>query len=311
MRRSIGNAFPRVGAILHLGAGLPPPIQDYLSTGCEQIVLIDPDPDVVRAMARIGSGQGRVTAVRATPAREEGDVALHRCRLAEWGFLALSESGVEGELPPRAGGSLQARALSIAEILEQAYLPPDGNHWLVVDMPSGRAEMLQRLMRHGALDLFSCLSLVKGRWTGALRDEGEALRTVEDAGFHLLRDDGHASASFHHARRGQLWKAHQDLRAELRGVRTEVDRLAAEREALVSAGEEAAAGNSEAMDRLRKRMEKMASEVSVLRDRNRGLEGENERHRAREAQLSSELARAEDQMALLKELFGGAQGAPP
>lgn len=310
MRRSIGNAFPRVGAILHLGAGLPPPIQDYLSTGCERIVLIDPDPDVVRSMTRIGSSQGRVTAVHATPAREEGDVALHQYRLAEQGFLAPSESEDEGGLS-RAGGSLQARALGIAEILEQACLPPNGNHWLVVDMPSGRTEFLQRLMRHGALDLFSCLSLVKGRWTGALRDEGEALRTMEDAGFHLLRDDGHASASFHHAGRGQLWKAHQDLRAELRGVHAEVNRLAAEREALEGAGKEAAAGSSEAMDRLRKRLKKMASEASVLKDRNRGLEGENERHRAREAQLSGELARAEDQMALLKELFGGAQGAPP
>lgn len=252
------------GTIVHLGAGECRELQTYLETAAEQIVLVEPDPEVAESLRQRTHKEPRVTVIEVAVAAKEGEATLY-------GYNASGQATLHAlkKPPVRWPGLRQiakspVKTLSLAQLLAQITLAEDKQHWLVVETPGEEQQVLCAMREYALSQRFGYLSLAIGSLIPQMEQARlTLLQTLDEIGYRLEH------------------------------VMTQPDQLVYY----------ATNGGREAPGRDKQRLEKLQTSNSELQQENRQLKAESEEIHQRQEQLEEELRKAEVQVELIKAIF--------
>jgi FkbM family methyltransferase len=270
------------GTILHLGAGECRELASYLETSAEQIVLVEPDPELALALRKRTAAEPRVKVIEAAVANQAGEAKLHRYNVTGQATLHPLKA-----LPIQWPGlrdvaQLQVRAMDVAELLKQAALAEGKQHWLVIEAPGEEHQVLRAIGKPGASQRFAYLSLTIGGLTPQVEQTRPLLlQTLEVGGYRLEHVSTQAGQLVYHAKADSQWEVLRELQGELKKAEEANQQLKKQQQGL----------------------EKLQASNGSLRQENRQLKVENEEIQQRQALLEEELRKAEVQIELIKELF--------
>ncbi|WP_444989138.1 hypothetical protein [Halomonas mongoliensis] len=287
--------WPKVnGTILHVGAGECLEWETYLGTPAEQIVLVEPDPELAQALRERASTQPRVQVIEAALAHQEGGATLHQYSLQ--GQSTLHPLPVQPLRWPglKATSQVEVKALALNELLQSLALGNDKMHWLLLDVPGELLQALEALAGHTPAQPVEYLTLVTSPLSLEAEYDWPMLRkAIEKAGYRLEEITGQGDERVYHTRADALWKDSRRKSAELNSAQQRIEALTAELAELRNAGKQADED---------KRHE-WQIQLSHLQKRNQQLEQENQQLITTQDKLEKEYERLGEQLRKLEELI--------
>ncbi|WP_344964703.1 hypothetical protein [Oceanisphaera sediminis] len=151
--------------IIHIGAGLGTKLSDYLATGAQHIVLVEPLPKLVQQL-RLKASQ--IDTEKATAEIHILEAAitseLEQKQLIEFNLTHISslrpETGLRQLYPDLKVNAYHSVSLITPNDLIQNYAPHEGQQaLLIVDAPGETALIVQALINSDQLKLFGQLSI--------------------------------------------------------------------------------------------------------------------------------------------------------
>lgn len=242
LEQQLNNA-PPPDTIIHLGAGLCRELEQWRASGAQQVVLVEPNPEVLPELRRRIGVTEAIDILPVAVAARAGREALRLFNFAPLSSLRMP-TGLYGILPGLAQtGQTMVETVCVDELLESLSLKAKGEHWLFIDTPGEEASIIEQLERGAKLHMFSRIFLSAGAepmYPGAESAAALTQRLESQGYFNAGRPD-HSDADWprYHLALNRMAlecrQMRQDLQhAEKRGQREaeRASRLAAERERL-------------------------------------------------------------------------------
>ena len=182
----------KLGTIIHIGAGIGGDLEQYIAEKPEQIVLIEPNaellPDPERSIATVKETD--IVVFNKAVGRKAGEATLY-----VYNFFDLSSLAQASELKTlypglRVVDRPRIEVMTLADVMRQVTLSPSGAHRLVIDAPGSETLLVQAALRLGTIKAFSQIVLrapYRALFRGA-QPAPELVAQLTEAGF-LLNDD--------------------------------------------------------------------------------------------------------------------------
>lgn len=178
-------------AIVHLGAGLCSELDDYLVSGSKRVMLVEPNPDIVRALRRRTERLDNVEVVASAVAPTDGTASLKVYNFPAFSSLR-APSGLRNLFPGlRLSKEVMVETVKATRLIDTSGLDRRQCNWLIVDAPGEEHAILDELARHGQLDLFEILVLhcgVTPLFEGGVRSV-QLLQELAEHGYEVVRRD--------------------------------------------------------------------------------------------------------------------------
>ena len=285
------------GILVHVGAGSDVPLEAYLTTNAERIVLLEPDPELANTLCKRARANSRVEVIEAAVSHRGSNATLHRYSLEGQATLHPLPAPPQRWPGLKANSQVAVTSQALSELLEDLNLAEDKAHWLILDIPGELLQALKALAEHRPCQPVQHLSLVLGPLTPAVERDWPKLRNaLEKAGYRLEEIVGQGEERTYHASADRLWKSNYKLTAELNSANERIESLTEE---LKGQRDEA----EQALEMQRRKVASLQAECSTLKQEKRQLEADNEETQQRQTLLEEELRKAEVQLELIKELF--------
>ena len=270
--------FRDVDTIVHLGAGKCSELANYLAASPRRIVLVEADPQAVRALERRCVRQDNVEVWQQAVAPEAGEHTLHVFNAQE--LSSLRPGTALQNLYP---GIRQIRqesvdAITPGELIEQLDIQP-GAHCLVVDTPGEEYQLLEALQSANLLDRFDRIVL-----RCAKEPLYDSASPAEDS-LTLLREQGYETA----VQAEDTDPDWPEWTLRLNPLKPELDRQRAAAETLRAERDQLQA---QVADRGAE-VERLTRDVESVRTQKQGLEVELKKEREARASLDSQIKEVE------------------
>lgn len=149
--------------IVHLGAGACSELANYLALQPERIILVEANPDEARRLGRRVASIPEVELIPVAIAATSGQAKLKIFNLTA--FSSLRTPTVLRRLFPglRLQGETEVEAITPVELIERLKIDPNAGNWLVIDVPGEEATTIDALRKAGLLGMFERIVLQCGR----------------------------------------------------------------------------------------------------------------------------------------------------
>ena len=145
---------------MHIGAGLGVRIPDYLEAGFRQIILVEPNPEILPVLQETARAHDTITVLGAAIAPKTGPVTLNVLNFAEQSALR-KPTALKSILPGvQVVGQPVVDGLSVAALM--ATLPEvlaSEVNYLVIEAPGEEGPILTALAAGSYLSKFECLEM--------------------------------------------------------------------------------------------------------------------------------------------------------
>ena len=219
------------GTIIHIGAGRCSELPQYLAAHPERIVLIEPNPQRARELARRTADNERVEVRAAAVTDDPARTRLHLFNLADLSSLRTPTGAYQLFPGLKATGEVDVEAMTPAELFETAQRDANTNHRLVIDAPGEETAIVNALHAADQLTHFNQIILHCGS-EPLYEDNAPAatlLDQLQEAGYDIeQQDDSDPDRPCWSLRRNPLRLENQTLRqkvAELETVQSEKQSL--------------------------------------------------------------------------------------
>lgn len=176
--------------ILHIGAGQATELSDWLKTGAERIVLVEPNPELAENLRQKTSGEPRVTVVEAAVACNSANNHLYVYNLPEASSLHLP-TGLKALFPGLKTIATHRVATLSPEQLIEDYGPQTGQPtMLVLQCPGEEHAIIQALVDTDQLKQFTRLLLVANPepYYKSSQASEQTLQLLADYGYNILQE---------------------------------------------------------------------------------------------------------------------------
>ena len=312
--------------LVHIGAGAGDELAAWQAAGVDRMILVEADPDTARALAARVAGEPEVQVIAGAVSADPAPRPFRVCNLPGLSSFR-APAGLEQLFPGlRVLAMREVTPLDPAALVAGLELGPRAG--LVIEAPGEALGILQALRDAGLLDRFAAIRLQEGRealYAGAPTAEAIRAWLVEagyDAEFEPVPEDPDRPRLI--ARRNEAARAQAAELAMLRGdlaeAEAEADREAAranaalaERDAAEAVAEalraeldetRALAGERSArIEALTEERDRLRQEAGALTTTCDALRVEADQARQRLELARAELARAEGQVTLIRDLM--------
>ncbi|MDF1615659.1 FkbM family methyltransferase [Desulfurivibrio dismutans] len=315
MRQKTTGHGPAV--IIHLGAGQGHELDNYLSLRPEKIVLVEAEPSAVRALERRTASLAQVEVLPVAVAATSGKAVLKGFNLPRFNSLR-TPSGITELFPGlRLHKDFEVNALTTPDLINKIGPTAEQENWLVIDVPGEEAEVLEALQQAGRLHLFDRIVLHCGKvalYEGG-RDAELLLRLLDDNGFEVVSCEAEMDPDrpCWVLQKNLLKIENRELRSQLeqlKQAKAEQAKLAAERQAklneLIKSRDEQSHHVSELKTQLDQATQAKAEQAKLASERQnriKQLESTLAEFESRQGLLAEEMARAEGQIDLIKDVL--------
>lgn len=318
--------LPRLGTILHLGAGFGADLPACLASRARRIVLVEPAPEAQAALRGAAAGDARVRILPVAVAAEAGPALLREVSFAALSSLQAPAPALHALYPGlRKTGAVPVEARPLATLLSDAGIAgeDDAPAVLIVDAPGVESTIVADLLRLTPDNRPAHVVLRAG--AEAFYEGGQPfadLRAALVAGGYQIEAESAEDPDFPEAHLTLDARALelQELRvrlAELEAARTAeaAARTAAEGRAeelsqRVSALKAEVEARKSEREEHKGRAKELEAQVKALKAEREELDQELQRLQARQRRLEDELVRAEAQIVLVRDLMRLPEGAP-
>lgn len=187
--------FGKVGHVLHIGAGTCSALPQYLESGAAAVTLVEPDPQVCRALRESTTPHKSVNVIEAAVTSEPGLVCLNRFAFSDLNSLrqptGLTELFPGLEPPSREQVNIQSPHV----LLRGLGLSRKDNNILVIEAPGEAQAILQALDGADLLPLFQTLRIREGaralyKGAASITEISQWLKDRDySRGWHLNEED--------------------------------------------------------------------------------------------------------------------------
>ena len=305
------------GLILHIGAGRCSELPDYLAENPRRVLLVEPQKDRARSLA----GQAREHAeVEVMPAavdvagNSNGKLKIFNLR----DYCSLrTPTGLHDSFPGlRKVREVDVETVEISDLVASESLSPDESHRLVIDAPGEEADIVIALATAGLLTGFQRIDLHCGiaRLYEGGESSSEVLERLSAYGYEVQASKSEVDADRPHVitRLSPIKRENMALQEKVEKLVEEHERVKSELAQAEKDRDEARTALQEAQERLKKVTESRDSLQARENERNRQLaerqqelqriQADDAERREREERMQEEIARAEAQIDLIKEL---------
>lgn len=289
--------------ILHIGAGQAKELPDWLATGAERIILVEPNPDLAEQLCQKSSAEPNVTVVEAAITSDPTNNQLTEYNLPEAASLH-GPTGLKTFFPGLKTIATHSVATLSPEQLLADHGPTDCQPaMLVLQTPGEEHAIIQALINTNELRQFSQVHLAANPepcYQGSAAAE-QTLQLLVEYGYDIT-EENHQDPDWpiwqlvrdpHKDKIAALEEAKQVLQEQLADKDSNLTKLAKERDALKTQAEEQQqqhqaelAKHAEQAKELDQRITN-AEQARIQAEQSRAEE--IERHQASEQKLKSEL----------------------
>jgi hypothetical protein len=326
-----------VHALVVLGAGAGDDLVGWRALKPKRLVLVEPNPELARVLAKkIRAQAGEELVIKACVARDSNSAELRLLSMAlESGLYVPGETLRECWPNIAVTRTHGVEAEPIARLVSGLGLSPEENNVLILDAPGAEVELLQALMASPESRVFStinvrtapqplyesnaCQETVEAVLRSALYDLKQAEKsdvsphvnlsfTLDSRAVLIAERDGKIAEL-----EQQLHELAQAKDQEITALRAELaqssgaqERLAEDKEALITSKVTLAKENADLQAKLvqlQKQLEDQMAKTTALEFTNKQLESTNQELTARQALMNEELVKAEAQLELIKDLL--------
>jgi len=175
--------------ILHIGAGQATELSDWLKTGAERIVLVEPNPELAENLRQKTSGEPRVTVVEAAIACNSANNHLYVYNLPEASSLHLP-TGLKALFPGlKTIATHRVTTLSPEQLLADQSPEAGQPAMLVLQCPGEEHAIVQALINSDQLKQFSQIHMASNPepyYQGSPAVE-ETIQLLADYGYDVVR----------------------------------------------------------------------------------------------------------------------------
>jgi FkbM family methyltransferase len=177
--------------ILHIGAGQATELTQWLNSGAEKIILVEPHPELAEQLRKTTRDMSQVSVVEAAVTTNPANNQLHEYSLPEAGSLRRA-TGIKALFPGIKVNTTHTVATLSPEQLLANHGPQKGNvALLVIQAPGEEHSILQALISTDQLKSFSQLHLnanPEPYYQGSVAAE-DTLQTLADYGYDITGEN--------------------------------------------------------------------------------------------------------------------------
>ena len=305
------------GLILHIGAGRCSELPDYLAENPRRVLLVEPQKDRARSLAGRAHEHAEVEVM---PAAVDGagnsNGRLNVFNLRDYCSLR-APTGLKDSFPGlKTVREVDVETVDISDLVASESLSPDESHRLVIDAPGEEADIVAVLATAGLLTAFQQIDLHCGiaRLYEGGESSSEVLERLSAYGYEVQASRSEVDADRPHVitRLSPIKRENMALQEKVEELMEEHDRIKNELAQAAKDRDEARTALKETEAKLKKVTESRDSLQARENERNRQLaerqqelqriQADDAERREREERMQEEIARAEAQIDLIKEL---------
>ena len=144
---------------LHIGAGQTRKLESYLDDNLQQVILIEPQPELAQQLRDKTAAHAHVQVLELAVSDDPQQTRLHQFNLS-----ALNSLYTQNELKQQYPGIREQQAISVNTIppqalIESCQIDPKAQNRLILDAPGAEAGILQTLHEKKLLTAFTDITL--------------------------------------------------------------------------------------------------------------------------------------------------------